>query len=206
MLLFGSVFVSFFISFVHFYITKLEPIAILTPESLRNQLITTSSFDRYFFDFHSPTHLNTGNYFIGILIGYFYYQYKKSGQRHRRNIFLHGLWHLSYITTFVLCYIGIYFYENDIEKGFLSAILGAVLKHIYGPVFGVLLLGIFFRYGFYTSNFFNFGAFRILARMSFCVYMVHLSIGSLFITAQKFPLEVNNATLGAYFGAVYLTR
>jgi peptidoglycan/LPS O-acetylase OafA/YrhL len=105
-----------------------------------------------------------------------------------------------------LCFVGIYFYENDVAKGFLTAVLGAILKHVYGPVLGVLLIGIFFRYGFPITKMFNYGLYRILARLSFSVYMVHVTIGSFFITAQKYPLEVNNATLGTYFGAVYLVR
>lgn len=191
---------------MHFYVTKLEPILILSPETLRNQLMTTSPYDRYFYDYHSPTHLNTGNYFIGVVIGYFYYQHKQSGNRHRRNIFLHGLWHLSYIMTFVLCFVGIYFYENDIEKGFVSALIGAILKHIYGPVLGVLLVGIFFRYGSFIPKFYNYGMYRILARLSFSVYMVHVTIGSIIITGQSYPVEINNPMMNAFTSAVYVLR
>lgn len=205
-MLFGSVAISLAISFVHIYVNNLEPILILPPETLRNQLIVTSDFDRYYFDFHSPTHLNTGNYFIGLVMGYFYYEFRESDGRHRRNIFLHGLWHLSYMSTFLLCFIGIYFYENDVEKGIWTALLGALLKHIYAPVLGVLLVGIFFRYGFIIPKMFNYGFYRILARMSFSVFMVHYTVGSIFITKQKFPLEVNNATLASYSAAVYMFR
>lgn len=179
---------------------------ILSPESLRNQLFVSSPYDRYYFDFHSPTHLNTGNYFIGLLIGYFYYQYKQAGYRHRRNLFLHGLWHLSYIMTFVLSCVGIYFYENNIEKGFGSAFLGATFRHIYGPVLGVLLVGIFFRYGLFIPKLYNYGMYRILARLSFSVYMTHLTIGSFMITGRIFPLEVNDAALVTFTGVVYMLR
>lgn len=179
----------------------------LTPESLRNQLMDSSSpYDRYYFDFHSPTHLNTGNYFIGLVIGYFYYQFKQAGKKHRKTLFLSIIWHLSYIMTFVLCFVGLFFYKNDIEKGIWSAFLGAFFKHIYAPVLGVLLLGIIFRYGFFIPRWYNYGMYRVLARLSFSVYMVHVSIASVFITGFKNPIEVNNATLNAFTGAVYLIR
>jgi hypothetical protein len=76
-----------------------------------------------------------------------------------------------------LCLIGFYFYEYDIEIGFLSALLGALLKHIYGPIIGILFIGIFQRYGWLIPKMFNYGMYRILARLSFSVYMVHLTIG-----------------------------
>jgi peptidoglycan/LPS O-acetylase OafA/YrhL len=186
--------VSFAVSFVHLYVKELEPIMILTPETLRNQLIVTSPYDRYFYDFHAPTHLNTGNYLIGVLIGYYYYQYKQAGYRHKHNPLLHVTWHLSYISTFLLCFVGIYFYENDMEKGFLSALIGAILKHIYAPVLGVLLVGIFYRYGHVIPKIFNYGMYRLLARLSFSVYMVHVTIGALI------------ATLIAFTAAVYVLR
>lgn len=168
--------------------------------------MSTSHFDSYYFNFHSPTHLNTGNYFIGVLMGYFYYQFKESGGRHRQSAFFHGLWHFCVTSTFLLCIVGIYFYENDVEKGIFTALLGALFKHIYAPILGVIVVGIFFRYGLFIPKMFNYGFYRILARMSFSVYMVHVTIASIFITGQKFPLEVNNATLASYAGIVYLFR
>jgi hypothetical protein len=108
--------------------------------------------------------------------------------------------------TFVLCFVGIYFYENDIEKGFVSALLGAVMKHIYGPVLGVLLVGIFFRYGSFIPKFYNYGMYRILARLSFSVYMVHYTIGSIIITGNSYPIEINNPMMNAFTSAVYVLR
>jgi peptidoglycan/LPS O-acetylase OafA/YrhL len=151
----------------------------LPPEALRNQLIGGSEYDRYFYEFHSPTHLNGGNYLIGLLIGYFYYQYRKENERkiHYRRTWFQILWHLSYLTTFVLSLSGIFFYENDMKLGVLSALLGTFLKHIYGPVLGILLVGIFLRYGHFIPKVFNYGMYRVLARLSFSVYMVHFTVG-----------------------------
>lgn len=141
-------------------------------------MIGNAEYDRYFYDFHAPTHLNTGNYLIGLVIGYFYYQYKQAnGTIGNQSTTFNILWHCSYLLTFILCFIGFYFYEYDMEFGFLSAFLGAFLKHVYGPVIGILFIGIFYRYGWIIPKIFNYGMYRILARLSFSVYMVHLTIG-----------------------------
>ncbi|KAG5670310.1 hypothetical protein PVAND_000586 [Polypedilum vanderplanki] len=207
LLLFGSVVVSFIISFAQFYFKKLEPILILPPETLRNQLIGGTEYDRYFYDFHSPTHLNMGNYLIGLVIGYFYYQKKQASEgkiRHRRSFVLTILWHLSYMATFLLCFVGIYFYENDMELGFFSAFLGAFFKHIYGPILGFLLVGIFLRYGWVIPKLYNYGMYRVLARLSFSVYMIHFSLSSLFIMKNRFPVEINNSMLTCFTAAIYV--
>lgn len=179
LLLFGSIFISFLITFVHLYVNQLEPILMLPPETLRDQLIGGSDYDRYLHQYHTPTHLNTGNYLVGLVIGYFYYQHKQTNGKntHEKTLFLNVLWNGSWIMTFILSLVGLYFYENDIELGVLSSLLGAFLKHFYGLVLGITLVGIFLRYGFFVPNIFNYGMHRILARLSFSVYMVHISIG-----------------------------
>lgn len=185
-LLFGSIVVSFIIAVIHFYVYKLEPIMMLPPENLRNQMIGNPEYDRYFYDFHAPTHLNTGNYLIGLVIGYFYYQNKQAnGTNRNQSTLFNILWHCSYLLTFILCFIGFYFYEYDMELGILSALLGAFLKHIYGPIIGILFIGIFYRYGWVIPKMFNYGMYRILARLSFSVYMVHLTIGYVKFKAQS---------------------
>lgn len=224
-LLFGSVFISFFVTFVHLYVNRLEPILMLPPEALRDQLIGGSVYDRYLYQYHTPTHLNTGNYLVGLVIGFYYYQYRQTnGKSHHEKIFfLNALWNCSWIIILTLSLIGLYFYENDIELGVLSSLLGAFFKHFYGVILGVSLVGIFLRYGFFVPNIFNYGMHRILARLSFSVYMVHISIGcvfflilcfnailitsrSLFIMKNKFLIEINNSMLTAFTGIIYLLR
>lgn len=108
--------------------------------------------------------------------------------------------------TFVLCFIGLYFYENDIEKGVWSALLGAFLKHVYGPILGFLLVGIVFRYGQVVPRLFNYGYFRVLARLSFGVYMIHVTLVSAFISSHQHQLEINNIMLNSFSGTIYLMR
>lgn len=142
-------------------------------------MIGGTSYDRYFYQYHAPTHLNAGNYLVGLVIGYYYYQYKQGNGKdtHKKTFLLNVLWNCSWIMTFVLIFVGLYFYENDIELGLFSSLLGAFFKHFYGAVLGVLLVGIFLRYGYIVPYVYNHGMHRILARLSFSVYMVHISIG-----------------------------
>lgn len=71
-------------------------------------------------------------------------------------------------------------------------------------VLGVLLVGIFFRYGAFIPKFYNYGMYRVLARLSFSVYMVHVSVGAIIITGQSYPVEINNPMMNAFTSAVYV--
>ena len=47
--------------------------------NLRNQLFEASETEpNYFMTLYSPTHLNGGNYFIGMAVGIFYFHLKAS--------------------------------------------------------------------------------------------------------------------------------
>lgn len=179
LLLFGSIAISFFVTFIHLYVNQLEPILMLPPETLRDQLVGGSDYDRYLDQYHTPTHLNSGNYIVGLVIGYFYYYHKQANGRiaHTQKFWTYVLWHCCWVVNFVLIFIGIYFYEIDIELGVMSSLLGAFFKHFYGVVLGFLIVGIFFRYGSIIVDIFNYGMYRVLGRLSFSVYMVHIFIG-----------------------------
>lgn len=179
LLLFGSIAISFFITFIHLYVNQLEPILMLPPESLRDQLVGGSEHDRYLNLYHTPTHLNSGNYLVGLVIGYFYYHHKQANGRimHNKNFWTYVLWNCSWCINFALCFVGLYFYEHDIDLGIMSSLLGAFFKHFYGIVLGILIIGIFYRYGSIIVNIFNYGMYRVLGRLSFSVYMVHIFIG-----------------------------
>lgn len=178
-LLFGSIVISFLVTFIHLYVNHLEPILMLPPETLRDRLVGGTEYDRYLNQYHTPTHLNSGNYLVGLVIGYFYYNHKQANGRimHDKNFWTYVLWNFAWCINFALCLIGFYFYENDIELGLMSSLLGAFFKHFYGIVLGILIIGIFFRYGSIIVDIFNYGMYRVLGRLSFSVYMVHIFIG-----------------------------
>lgn len=175
MIFYASVAASFIISFIQFYVYKLEPILIIPPESLRNQILGRDEYDGYFASFHAPTHFNAGNYLIGLIMGYFYFEYKqhKAISSHSRSIAYHILWLVCVYLMYVLAFVGVYFYEYDMPLGILSSLLGAFFKHIYGPLFGVMLIGMFFGYGWLLPKMLNYGMFRVVGRLTFSVYLVH---------------------------------
>ena len=132
---------------------------------------------------------------IGLLIGLWYHQFKKINKKHNQKPLFHILWHCSYVCHFLLIFVGLYFYENNVEKNIFTAILSAFFKHIYGLVIGVLIVGLIFKYGHVFSKIFSHPMYRILGRLSFSVYMGHLSILMLLLVKSKNMSEIHNSTV-----------
>ncbi|CAO1307095.1 unnamed protein product [Diamesa hyperborea] len=200
----GSILISFVVAAIQSYVTKTGPIYISTPETLRNQFYFTAAIDNNFFDFYSPSHLNSGNYLIGLAIGLWYHRYMKANKKHQRKPWIHILWLLAFVCQIVLSLVGFYFYENNVEMNIFTALLSAFFKHIYGLVIAVFVVGIIFKYGFLIPKIFNHPMYRILGRLSFSVYMVHLSILMLLVVKAKNMSEVNTTTNYSYTIGTYL--
>lgn len=80
------------------------------------------------------------------------------------------------------------------ELNIYTAILSAFLKHINGLVIGVLLVGIIFKYGYFIPKIFNHPMYRILGRLSFSVYMGHVSVLVLLLVKSKNMSEISKST------------
>jgi hypothetical protein len=79
--------ISLFICGYVTYINELEPLAIFSPETLRNQLFKSSDSDKSYFDlYYAPTHTNLGTYFVGLAAGYFYFYFKKCGKSQEKTM------------------------------------------------------------------------------------------------------------------------
>lgn len=160
-----------------------------------------------------PTHLNMGNFLVGLVVGVFFYNFQKSAKKHQRSIKCHILWNLSWICmTLLIVASGAFFYQNDFADvwmsfgHWMSAIIGSFLRHFYGLVLSIFMVGIFFGYGNLMPRFCNYGMYRILGRLSFSVYMSHVTVAILMKGRQKFPDEISGATSFSWFASIYLLR
>lgn len=114
--------------------------------------------------------------------------------------------------TLLIVASGAFFYQNDFADvwmsfgHWMSAIIGSFLRHFYGLVLSIFMVGIFFGYGNLMPRFCNYGMYRILGRLSFSVYMSHVTVAILMKGRQKFPDEISGATSFSWFASIYLLR
>lgn len=80
------------------YVNKLEPLTVFSPESLRNQLARSSEDEKsYFALYYSPTHTNLGVYFIGLAVGIYYFNLKKSNSEIKVSNWGRVTWYLAIV-------------------------------------------------------------------------------------------------------------
>ena len=169
-------------------------ISFLLCRFLRNQLFLSYEKEiSYFYEFHSPTHMNTGNYIVGLLIGVMYHESKDKMKLWKKSWKLELLWHLSWIAGYAISILGFPFYELNFEKSIITALFGAFMKHYHGLLLGITLLGVIMRYGLFIPKIFNLPVFRVMGRISYSFFLCHICIMKLFMTNATQPLEFSMA-------------
>jgi hypothetical protein len=76
-----SVLICAFVSYCY----KIGPIFLFKPEIARKQFEEANE-SNIFLLFYTPTHLNLGTYFAGVLLGFYYFEFKKVLHKHKRTL------------------------------------------------------------------------------------------------------------------------
>jgi peptidoglycan/LPS O-acetylase OafA/YrhL len=88
------------------------------------------------------------------------------------------------------------FYNFDFPKpSVIMALIASIIKHHSALLFAILFVGLIFGYGFFLKPILNHPAFRVLGRISFAVYMVHLVFVKYLIAGNHYPINVNYINL-----------
>jgi hypothetical protein len=69
------------------------------------------------------------------------------------------------------------------------AIVATLIKHHFAIIFVVVLMGFLFGYGGFLRPIVHHPIFRVMGRLTFAVYLVHLGVVRFNVTRNHFPLE-----------------
>lgn len=179
--------------------------------ALRNQYFRISEEElNYFADYYAPSHMNIGNYFIGVAVGFMYYHLKKNNINVSKILvselfeafkkawivfyfqWFRMLWYSCVVIGFISILIAFVFYSNDFETTSIwQALLSIFLKHTWGLVMAVGIIGFIYRYGWFLPNIFNYGAWRIIGRISYASFICHLFILKLLMSSIHQPMYLS---------------
>ena len=85
-----------------------------------------------------------------------------------------------------------FFHAYDFEKPTIMNTLSAIaLKHIWGLLMAIIMIGLIRRYGFFTISIFNYPAFRIMGRISYATYMCHLFVVKWLMASVQQPIYLS---------------
>lgn len=138
---------------------------------MRNQLIPATT---NYFDYDTPTHMNAGNYLIGIFIGVLYHEYENKLIKMKKSLILEVFWHSTWIAGLLISILGFPYLEHKVEKTFLTAIFGGIMKHYHGVLLGATMVGLIFKFSGIISNFCNSSIFGVFGKISYSYLVCHL--------------------------------
>ena len=177
--------------------------------TFKNRLLPVTSDEvHYYRDSYIPAHLNMGNYFIGMTMGFIYYSLKKNGKTIPKTIvrifsffkstdfqlwlfqqFSRFIWHLSLFITLANFGVSYYFYENDIEKpSLLVSFLAVYFKYGGGFLLSILIFGLIYRLSSFAPENFDYPVWNILGKISFSVYIFHSFVVQLVVMDVYQPI------------------
>ncbi|CAO1317393.1 unnamed protein product [Diamesa serratosioi] len=170
--IFGSaLMLSFTTTVAVIFYKKLDPVFVIAPEDLRNQLIPATT---NYFDYDTPTHMNAGNYILGILIGVLYHKYENKLIKLKRSFIFEVIWHLTWIAGLLISIFGFPYLEHQNEKTFSTAIFGGIMKHYHGVLLGATMFGLILKYGGIISTICDSSVFGVFGKISYSYLVCHL--------------------------------
>lgn len=88
------------------------------------------------------------------------------------------------------------FYAFDIAKpSLLTALIAALLKHVWGVAMAGIMLGLIYRYGWFATTLMNFSAYRIIGRISYATFMCHLFVVKLLMSSASQPIYLSDLSI-----------
>ncbi|XP_063697875.1 nose resistant to fluoxetine protein 6-like [Culicoides brevitarsis] len=164
--------VAYAIPFFVTYFGEYEGTYIVPPEERKfmNQ-------HREFRDNYSGAHLSAGNYFVGILIGLMYHDFKKRNLDVRKNKWMLLTWYIYPFVGYLMVLSSYLFYAYDFEKPSIwMSLYSVVTKNMWGAFGAILMFGFVGKLGSVITTIFNSPIFQPLGRIVYCIYLVHFSV------------------------------
>lgn len=88
------------------------------------------------------------------------------------------------------------FYAYEFETPSVMNSLSAIaLKHVWGVVVSVMILGLSQKVGWFAPNIMNHAFFRIMGRITYATFMIHVFVAKWMITNVHQPLYLSDMNI-----------
>ncbi|XP_063697616.1 O-acyltransferase like protein-like [Culicoides brevitarsis] len=127
------------------------------------------------------SHMNAGNFLIGICLAMTYFHFKENKIDMSKYKWFIVLWYITPVIGFFTVVVhGYTFFHNYFEVPSIGlTILSMFTRQIWG-IFGIILvLGFIASFRSPIKNFFNWPVFTPLSRLTYGIYLVHVTIASI---------------------------
>lgn len=164
----------------------------------------------YYDTFYIPTHMNIGNYFVGVMLGLYYHKQKTTKTAKRRSMvsLLNQNKTIDSLNSFqssrlleyaslpflILAVFGTAMFQiNEYQKPSLwISIVAPIVKLSWGLSFAGFILGLLFNKKRHDAKFLSSAVFRITGRISLATYIFHWFIVKLLVVNVRYPLHLSD--------------
>ncbi|KAF5307205.1 hypothetical protein FQR65_LT00721 [Abscondita terminalis] len=121
-------------------------------------------------------HTNIGGYVVGMIFGYIYYKYKDYNFFTRKS-YLVAWWFIVFALPLAIIFAAYPFYQDYFQYSRAgAAIYTAISRNLFAFCIAMGIFGGTQKIGWFLRSCVVWAPFQILGRLTYCVYLVHLSL------------------------------
>lgn len=106
------------------------------------------------------------------------------------------VFYVSLVVALFNIYSNSFFYEFEFETPtVLNSLAAIVLKHLWGVVMAVIMLGVSQKIGWFVPKIMNHAFFRFMGRISYATFMCHLFVVKLLMSSVHQPLFLSDMNI-----------
>ncbi|XP_050094016.1 nose resistant to fluoxetine protein 6-like [Anopheles aquasalis] len=195
--------VAYTIPALFIYYQRLEGTFVITLEAQRYVLW----HDIHYLRSYIPTHINFGNYMLGVLTGVIYVALHARSINLAERKWFRVLWYLTFPFVLLSMLPSYMFYVNEFRKPSLwMAIYFVVSKNLIGISLCIIFLGAIFGVSRTTMRVLNYRFFEPLGRLAYGAYLCHPLIMRYLYVSARGPVYFSDlTTLAMVLGSVVMS-
>ncbi|XP_053674398.1 nose resistant to fluoxetine protein 6-like [Anopheles nili] len=152
-------------------------------------------FDKFYLKAYIPTHINFGNYMLGVLTGFVYDFLRKRSINPVESKPFRVVWYLNLLIMPLSMLPSYIFYLYEFETPSIwMAIYFAVFKNLFGIGIGIFVIGCIYGVNATLLRILNYPFFEPLGRLAYGAYLVHPFVMRFMYASARGPVYYNDLT------------
>uniref|UniRef100_A0A182QFB6 Acyltransferase 3 domain-containing protein n=1 Tax=Anopheles farauti TaxID=69004 RepID=A0A182QFB6_9DIPT len=164
-------------------------------------------YDKFYLQAYIPTHINFGNYMLGVLTGLIYHELRKRSFNLAGSRVFRFVWYANFLIVPLSMLPSYMFYVNEFETPSVwMAVYFAVFKNLFGIAIGILILGCIYGVNGVLQRMLNYPFFEPLGRLAYGAYLIHPFVMRYMFVSARGPVYYSDSlTISLVFGATVMS-
>uniref|UniRef100_A0A182N9Y4 Acyltransferase 3 domain-containing protein n=1 Tax=Anopheles dirus TaxID=7168 RepID=A0A182N9Y4_9DIPT len=164
-------------------------------------------YDKFYLQAYIPTHINFGNYMLGVLTGLIYHELRKRSVDLASSGVFRFVWYANFLVVPLSMLPSYVFYVNEFETPSVwMAIYFAVSKNFFGIGIGIMILGCVHGVSGVLQRVLNYPFFEPMGRLAYGAYLIHPFVMRYMFVSTRGPVYYSDTlTISLVLGATAMS-